>query len=57
LSDYGVPLTSINTLSPPTSFNYTFTAAGNYTVTFNAFNQNVNDKKEIIKEMTLTIIP
>lgn len=56
-TDFGIPVSSLLTLNPPTTFIYTFTKSGTYKVTFEAFNQNVYDKKSITKEITLTIVP
>jgi len=57
LVDYGVPVISITTLSPPTSYSYLFTVAGTYKVTFYAFNEDLNDTNGIVKELTITIRP
>lgn len=57
LADYGVPVISITTLSPPTSYSYLFTVAGTYKVTFYAFNEDLNDTIGIVKELTITIRP
>ncbi|SMC44791.1 DUF5017 domain-containing protein [Pedobacter africanus] len=57
LSDYGIPIISITTLSPPKDYKYVFTAPGVYKVVFHAFNQDVAEKTGIIKEMTITILP
>lgn len=57
LVDYGVPVISITTLSPPTSYTYKFTVAGTYKVTFYAFNEDLNDTKGIVKELTINVTP
>ncbi|RZK39305.1 MAG: DUF5017 domain-containing protein [Pedobacter sp.] len=57
LADKGVPVISITTLSPPTVYKYIFTSPGTYNIVFHAFNQNIKDKKSVIKELTLTITP
>lgn len=57
LVDYGLPVISITTLSPPTSYSYLFAVAGTYKVTFYAFNEDLNDTKDIVKELTITIRP
>ncbi|MBB5438594.1 plastocyanin [Pedobacter sp. AK017] len=57
LSDYGIPIISITTLSPPKDYKYVFAAPGVYKVVFHAFNQDVAEKTGIIKEMTITIVP
>ncbi len=57
VADAGTPVTSITTLSPPTFYKYIFNTPGTYTVTFHAFNQNMKEKKEVIKELQITITP
>lgn len=56
-TDFGIPVSSLLTLTPSTTFIYAFTKPGTYKVTFEAFNQNLDTKKSVTKEITLTIIP
>lgn len=56
LSDYGMPIISITTLSPPKDYKYVFTTPGVYKVVFHAFNQDVAEKTGIVKEITITIV-
>ncbi len=57
LVDYGVSVISLSTISPPKSYSYVFTSAGTYKVTFYAFNQDVDDLKSVVKELTITVTP
>lgn len=53
--DVGIAVKSIDARLP--SYSYAFSKAGTYTVTFLAVNQNINEKKELVKEMTITVNP
>ncbi|UKT64926.1 DUF5017 domain-containing protein [Pedobacter mucosus] len=54
-ADIGLGLkTSTTTLN---SYNYVYTTAGSYTITFIAANASRDDKKEIVKQLTITIEP
>lgn len=55
LADYGIPIISLTTLSPPKEYKYAFPTPGTYKVVFHAFNQDVVKKNEITKEITITI--
>lgn len=55
--DVGLPVSSLTSLSPTTSYKYTYRAPGVYKVTFRAFNLNLDEVKEVIKELTITITP
>lgn len=57
LVDYGVSVISLSTISPPKNYSYVFTAAGTYKVTFYAFNQDLDDLKSVVKELTITVTP
>lgn len=57
VADAGAPVTSITTLSPPTFYKYAFNTPGTYTVTFHAFNQSIKEKKEVVKELQITVTP
>lgn len=51
--DNGVAVKTIDALTP--SYSYVFSTPGVYTVTFVAVNQNVNTRKQVVKEMTVTV--
>ncbi len=51
--DVGVAVKTIDALAP--SYSYIFTAPGVYTITFVAVNQNVNTRKQVVREMTVTV--
>lgn len=57
VADAGAPVTSMTTLSPPAFYKYIFNTPGTYTVTFHAFNQNMKERKEVVKELQITITP
>ncbi|MDE1192074.1 MAG: DUF5017 domain-containing protein [Arachidicoccus sp.] len=51
--DVGVAIKSID--ARLSSYSYSFSQAGTYKVSFLAVNQNVNTKKEALKELTITV--
>lgn len=53
--DYSIPIKGIDTRVA--NYSYVFKAAGTYTVTFLASNINVDDEKDIVKTLVLTINP
>ena len=53
--DYGTPIKDFTSALP--TYTYKYTAAGTYTVTFMGVTNNIYGKKEIIKELQLTITP
>lgn len=57
LVDYGASITSLSSLTPPSTFMYIFKTAGTYKVVFYAFNADKYTKKEVMKELTITIKP
>ena len=57
LVDVGAPIVSLTTLSPAKTYKYRFSAPGTYTVTFHAFNQDMENKKSVVKELIIKIVP
>jgi hypothetical protein len=51
--DVGVAIKGID--ARLTGYSYIFKTAGTYTVTFVAANQNVKEKKQVVKQLTLTV--
>lgn len=54
--DISVPIKTVSEI-PLTSYNYTFKKPGIYTVTFLAINSNIYDRKEIIRQVQITVEP
>ncbi|MHA4893576.1 DUF5017 domain-containing protein [Pedobacter sp. PWIIR3] len=54
--DKSVPVKSISDTMPPV-YNYVYTKPGTYKVVFATANNRINGKKELLKELTITVAP
>lgn len=54
--DFGTPVSSFATLTPPGTFKYVYTQPGEYKVTFHAFNQDLNEVKSTTRVLNLAIV-
>lgn len=55
--DWAVPVTSGIYLTQPSVFNYTYKNPGTYKAVFVASNNTIDESKQVVKEMTITITP
>ena len=55
-ADISVPIKAVSEI-PLTTYNHTFKKTGSYTVTFLAANSNIYDRKEVIRQIQITVEP
>jgi hypothetical protein len=55
--DWAIPVTSGIYLTQPDVFNYTYKKPGTYKAVFVASNNTIDESKQVVKEMTITITP
>ncbi len=53
--DIGIPVKSID--ARVSSYAYVFATPGTYTISFLAINQNVNERRELVRELNITVLP